>query len=68
MVKISVEVSNGAARFRVSVQARSIERALELVERLNPGKGCKVRVPLDAEAFFIDEGVVAEVGTLGKAA
>ena len=68
MVKISVEVSNGAARFRVSVQARSIERALELVERLNPGKGCKVRFPIDAEAFFIDEGVVAEVRTLGKVA
>ena len=68
MVKISVEVSNGAARFRVSVQARSIERALELVERLNPGKGCKGRFPLDAEAFFIDEGVVAEVRTLGKVA
>jgi hypothetical protein len=68
MVRISVEVSNGAARFRVSVQARSIERALELVERLNPGKGCKVRFPLDAKVFFIDEGVVAEVGTLEKAA
>jgi hypothetical protein len=68
MVRISVEVSNGAARFRVSVQARSIERALELVERLNPGKGCKVRFSLDAKAFFIDEGVVAEVGTLEKAA
>jgi hypothetical protein len=68
MVRISVEVSNGAARFRVSVQARSIERALELVERLNPGKECKVRFPLDAKAFFIDEGVVAEVGTLEKAA
>ena len=33
MVRISVEVSSGAARFRVMVQAQSIERALEIVER-----------------------------------
>jgi hypothetical protein len=36
MVRISVEVSSGAARFRVSVQAQSIERALEIVQRHNP--------------------------------
>ncbi len=37
MVRISIEVSNGVARFSVSVQAESIERALEIVERQNPG-------------------------------
>jgi hypothetical protein len=31
MVRISVEVSSGAARFRLSVLARSIERAMEIV-------------------------------------
>jgi hypothetical protein len=37
MIRISVQVSSGAARFRVMVQAESIERALEIVGRKNPG-------------------------------
>ncbi len=61
MVRISIEVSNRAARFNVSVQAESIERALEIVKRQNPSKDCKVTFPIDAEAFFIDEGIVGEV-------
>ncbi len=67
MVRISVEVSSGAARFSVSVQAQSIERALEIVERHNPGKNCKVRFPIDAEAFFV-EGGVAKVEAVGMVA
>ena len=53
MVRISVEVSNGPACFRVSVQAQSIERALEIAERCNPGMECKVAFPLDPETFFV---------------
>ena len=68
MVRISVEVSSGAARFRVSVQAQSIERALEIVERQNPGKDCKVRFPIDAEPFFLEEDGVARIGAVGKVA
>jgi hypothetical protein len=65
MIRISVEVSNGPARFRVSVQARSIERALEIAQRQNPGKECKVAFPIDAEAFFAKEDSVARVEALG---
>lgn len=65
---ISVEISDGAARFWVSVQAQSIERALEIVQRQNPRKDCKVKFPIDAEAFFVDEGVVPKVGAVGKVA
>jgi hypothetical protein len=57
MVRITMEVSDGGARFSVSVQARSIERALEIVEGRNPGKDCKVRFPIDAEAFFSEDSV-----------
>ena len=57
MVRISIEVSSGAARFSVSVQAESIEQALEIVEGQNPGKDCKVRFPIDAEAFFSEDSV-----------
>ncbi len=61
MVRISVEVSSGTARFRVSVQAQSIERALEIAQRQNPGKDCEVRFPIDAESFFVEEDGVAKV-------
>jgi hypothetical protein len=68
MVRISVEVSSGAARFRVSVQAQSMERALEIVQRQNPGKDCKVRFPIDAEPFFVEEDSVAKVEAVGEVA
>jgi hypothetical protein len=57
MVRVSVEVSSGAALFRVMVQAESIERALEITRSHNPDKECKVTFPLDPEAFFTKEPV-----------
>ena len=52
MVRIPVEVKNGSARFRVTVQAESIERALEIARRHNPDQECRVTFPLDPETFF----------------
>jgi hypothetical protein len=57
MIRISVHVSSGTARFSVSIQAESIERALEIVARQNPGKDCEVVFPIDPETFFVDEAV-----------
>jgi hypothetical protein len=57
MVRISVDVKSGTARFRVMVQAESIERALEIARRHNPGKECQVTFPLDPETFFVEEPV-----------
>jgi hypothetical protein len=68
MVRISVEVSSGAARFRVSVQAQSIERALAIVERQSPGKDCKVRFPIDREPLFVEEDSVTKVEAVGMVA
>jgi hypothetical protein len=68
MVRISVEVSSGVARFRVSVQAQNIERALEIVQRQNPGKDCKVRFPIEAEPFFVQEDNDAKVEAVGMVA
>jgi hypothetical protein len=68
MVRISVKVNSGAACFRVSVQAQSIERALEIVQRQNPGKDCKVRFPIDTEPFFVEEDNATKVGTVRKVA
>jgi hypothetical protein len=60
MIRISVQVSSGATRFRVAVEAESIERALEIAERLNPGKACEVTFPIDPETFFVKD-IVAPV-------
>ena len=55
MVRITVEVGDGATRYRVAVQAKSIRRALEIVERLNPGRDFRVTFPIDPEAFFVKD-------------
>ena len=57
MIRISVQVSSGSARFRVAIQAESIERALEIARQHNPGKACEVTFPIDPEAFFVREAV-----------
>ena len=67
MARISIEVRSGAARFRVPVQALSIEQTLEIVQRQNPGMDCKVSFPIDAEAFFFEESA-AKVGAVGMVA
>ena len=59
MIRISVQVSSGTARFRVAIQAESIERALEIVARQNPGKEYEVAFPIDPETFFVDDSVGA---------
>jgi hypothetical protein len=67
MVRISVQVSSGAARFRVMVQAESIERALEIARRHNPAAECQVSFPIDPETFFA-EGSALKVKAVEEAA
>ena len=55
MVRISVEVTGGATRFRVAVQAESVRRALEIAERRNPDRDARVVFPIDPEAFFVGD-------------
>ena len=59
MIRISVQVSSGTARFRVAVRAESIERALKSVARQYPGKACEVAFPIDPETFFVEEFVAS---------
>jgi hypothetical protein len=40
------------------VQAETIERALEIVARQNPGKACEVTFPIDPETFFVEESAI----------
>jgi hypothetical protein len=60
MIRISVQVSSGTARFRVAIQAESIERALEIVARQNPGKECEVTFPIDPDTFFVEDPFVPD--------
>ena len=54
MVKVSIEVRSGAARFRVGVRAESIERAVSFVEKRFPGRNVKVSFPIEPESFFVE--------------
>lgn len=67
MVRISVRVSSGSARFRVMVQAESIERALEIARRHNPASECQVSFPIDPESFFAGDSV-SRIETVEEAA
>ena len=55
MVKVSMEVRSGAARFRVGVQAPSIMDALGVVGRRYPQGKVKVGFPIEPEGFFVRE-------------
>ncbi len=55
MVRITVEIGDGATRYRVAVQAESIRRALEIVKGLNPDGDFKVKFPIDPETFFVED-------------
>jgi hypothetical protein len=58
MIRISIEVSRGAAlKSKVAVQAESIKDALESARRYNPGKDCKVVFPIDPEDFFVGDAL-----------
>jgi hypothetical protein len=53
MIKVSVEVREGAALFRVAVQAESISRAVSLLKGRHPGRDVRVVFPIDPEKFFV---------------
>lgn len=52
MVRVSVEVDDGTARFQVTVQAGSVRRALEIAGDGTPGRDVRVVSPLDPDTFF----------------
>jgi hypothetical protein len=55
MVKISIEVRSGAARFDVAVQAESIQQAVSFVEERYSKGSCKVKFPIEQESFFVKD-------------
>lgn len=55
MVKVSIEVRNGAARFCVAVRAQSIRRAVSIVRGRYASGDLRVRFPIDPEGFFVND-------------
>jgi len=52
VVKVSIEVHDGTARFAVAVQAKSIHQALSIVAARYPGSVARVKFPINPEGFF----------------
>jgi hypothetical protein len=55
MVKVSIEVHNGPARFTVAVKAHSIDQALSIVAARHPSSVAKVKFPINPESFFVED-------------
>ena len=68
MTRITVEVRQGAARYRVAVRAKSIRRALEIVGRQNMGRDANMKLRAGPEAFFIRDVVATTNGLDPEAA
>ena len=55
IVKVSIEVRNGATHFNVAVRAQSIKRAVSIVRGRYPRCDVRVKFPIDPEGFFVEE-------------
>lgn len=55
MVKVSIEIRSGTARFCVAVQARSIRRALGLIAGRYPKGEVRVKFAIDPEGSFVND-------------
>jgi len=55
MVKVSIEVRDRTARFRVRLQAQNIEQALSIVRARYPWSVVKVSFPIDPENFLVED-------------
>jgi len=58
MVKVSVEVSSRNAHFRVTLCARSIERALDVASARYPGSEVRVIFPIEPDTFFTEDATL----------
>ena len=54
MIRVSMEVREGTALSRATVQAGSIREAVSITRGRYPGRDVRVKFPIDAEDFFIE--------------
>jgi hypothetical protein len=65
VVRVSIEVRSGAARFRVEIQASSIQRAVSVVEGSHSASDVRVIFPIDPEDFYVEDALSGE-GLIGR--
>src|SRR5829696_3671506 len=68
MVKVSIEVHNGAALFKVAVRAQSIEQAASIVTGSYPGCDIRVKVPDRSRRLFRVGACTPDGESRGRAA
>jgi hypothetical protein len=51
MVKVSIEVHDGTARFSVAIKAHSIQHALSIAAARHPSNVTRVKFPIEPESF-----------------
>jgi hypothetical protein len=54
MIRVFIEVREGTALSRATVQAGSIREAVSITRGRYPGRDVRVMFPIDPERFFID--------------
>jgi hypothetical protein len=55
MIRVAVEIREGALTHRTQVTAPSIERALKIAGGGKPGRRVRLVFPIEPEAFFVTE-------------
>ena len=55
MVKVSVEVRSGAARFDAAVQAESIQKTVSGVKERYSKGSVKVKFPMESMSFIVED-------------
>lgn len=59
MVKFSIEVRSGVARFNVAVRAQGVQRAMELVGRRFPERDIQAKFPQVLEGLSAEHKLAA---------
>jgi hypothetical protein len=60
MIRVSVEVREGTALSRATVQAESISEAVSVAKERYPGHHVRVTFPIEPEDFFVEGSESAE--------
>jgi hypothetical protein len=55
MIRVTVEIREGALTYLTRVSAPSIERALKSLEGREPGRRVRLVFPIEPEAYFVTE-------------
>ena len=55
MIRLTVEIHEGALTHRTRVTAPSIERALKIAGGGKPGRSVRLIFPIEPEVFFVTE-------------